>query len=157
MKSQYVKMEASYLTGWRTFATRSAEMIPQLHKLTKVNTDAASQLVALRALSACKQESRQVRDEIMHRLNQTPKTKMRSTQAMIDGLQGMAHCAYNSPHTSEVLDKIYSNLVAKVSEMSFDQKCETLQAMGLLQHMPTNNSEPLLGGLLADFDMLPFE
>jgi len=69
MKSQYVKMEASYLTGWRTFATRSAEMIPQLHKLTKVNTDAASQLVAQRALSACKQESRQVRDEIMHRLN----------------------------------------------------------------------------------------
>jgi len=39
---------------------------------------------------------------------------------MIDGLQGMAHCAYNSPHTSEVLEKIYSNLVAKVSEMSFD-------------------------------------
>lgn len=42
MKSEYVKMEASYLTGWRTFVKRSAQLIPHLEKLTSINTDATS-------------------------------------------------------------------------------------------------------------------
>jgi hypothetical protein len=74
----------------------------------------------MRALSACKYESRQVRDEIMERLHTTKRKEYGQIEGMIDGLQGMAHCAYDAPHSIDVLEKIYTNLISKVEEMTFD-------------------------------------
>lgn len=93
----------------------------------------------------------------MERLHTTKRKEYGQIEGMIDGLQGMAHCAYDAPHSIDVLEKIYTNLISKVEEMTFDQKCEVLQAMALMQHMPTNNSEPLLGKLINNLDSMPFE
>ena len=78
MKSDYVKMEISYLKAWRTFSKRCEEMVPILHELTYEDTDVSSQLVALRALSAIKRESRQIRDKIFQRLNEASQDEFTS-------------------------------------------------------------------------------
>lgn len=57
-------MERTYLTAWQDFQSQSAKMIELISEMVGTS-DAEGQLHALRALSACRYESRDLRDKII--------------------------------------------------------------------------------------------
>ena len=62
-------MERTYLTAWQDFSSQSAKMVSVIADMVaSKENDVEGQLHALRALSACRHESRDLRDKIMENL-----------------------------------------------------------------------------------------
>jgi len=57
-------MERTYLTAWQDFYSHSAKMVELIADMVS-SSDVEGQLHALRALSACRYESRDLRDKII--------------------------------------------------------------------------------------------
>ena len=57
-------MERTYLTAWQDFHSYSAKMVELIAEMVS-SSDVEGQLHALRALSACRYESRDLRDKII--------------------------------------------------------------------------------------------
>lgn len=111
-------MEPTYLRAWSVFHEEAAKLIPgTFSKLTRAFTDANSQLKALRALSACKHEAPILRDQIVTRLVETHLRKSHKweLEAVVDGLQGFANCAYLPQGSEKVIEKLYERLTSKGS------------------------------------------
>jgi NAD(P)H-hydrate repair Nnr-like enzyme with NAD(P)H-hydrate epimerase domain len=75
----------------------------------------------LRALSACKYQANETRDKIFENLkrNMTKNTKL-TTEAMIDGLQGIGNSDYTSKKIEPIVNKIYQDLADRVDSMTYD-------------------------------------
>ena len=59
-------MERTYLTAWQDFSSQSVKMVKVIADMVAAKeNDVEGQLHALRALSACRHESRELRDKIM--------------------------------------------------------------------------------------------
>lgn len=65
-KAKNVLMERTYLNAWKDFSNHSSSMVAAITKLVGQSpNDVEGQLHALRALSACRYESKAVRANIM--------------------------------------------------------------------------------------------
>ncbi len=88
-KANNVLMERTYLNGWQTFIRHSNSMVGLIGELLEKNQkDLEGQLIALRALSACKHEAKDLRDKIVSNLVQN--NHKFSQQAIVDGFVGSA-------------------------------------------------------------------
>lgn len=80
-------MERTYLTAWQDFSSQSAKMVSVIADMVaSKETDVEGQLHALRALSACRYESRDLRNKIM--VNIAKSTGKVSAEAVVDAFVG---------------------------------------------------------------------
>ena len=149
-KAETVLMERTYLTAWQDFSSQSAKMVKVIADMVAAKeNDVEGQLHALRALSACRHESRELRDKIMANIEKS-KQKV-SEAAVVDGFVGQALCEYQPNNTNQLLSTMLSNI--ELQNLSFDQKVELLHAIALLSMIKS----PVVKAIITEIDKLNFE
>lgn len=111
LKSEYVKMERTYLNGWRTFEEKT-QRVPEvmLKMIQGKNTlhpdDCYS---ALRALNTCKFEAKELRDLIGQKYMAK---NVEDNQTLVDGIYGLAGCSLKVPNSDKMVAQITMELLS---------------------------------------------
>lgn len=102
LKSEFVKMERTYLNGWRTFEEKT-QRVPEvmLKMIEGKNTLHPEECYSsLRALNVCKFEAAELRDMI----GQKYKAKFcEDNQSLVDGIFGIAGCSHKVPNSDKMV------------------------------------------------------
>jgi len=120
-------------------------------------TDLTGHLSAFRALSACKQDQRELRDQIIKNITAIKKengyAKKTPLQPVIDGLVGLAESEY-VPDSVHPLIKEYITpvLEEQLSKVTFNQAIDILYGMALLDV----RERKLQHGLMTIVDQLNY-
>ena len=95
LSSKYVLMERTYLNGWQTFFERTSSTPTIITGLLKDSkTDSAALYTAMRALNAARFEAIGLRKKIGEKFQGLRDKRCRDTQALIDGVVGLAGCKF---------------------------------------------------------------
>ena len=93
LESNSVRMQRDYLKAWDIFDREVEQMWPRLEKMIEDNKDdLEGQLHALQAMSSCKIEDPEVREQIYNNIEaKLSKSNKARVQAYIDGFTGIAN------------------------------------------------------------------
>ena len=153
-KAQVVFMERSYLKAWKIFSQESAKLLPSIKELVEADKGILGcQLQGLTALTACKFDEPELRDQIVQNclnLMENPKVKV-SVQDSLAGLMGLAQSATINDKSKELAQKLSKKILLK--HLSFTEQVDALWALAALQQYES----PVMLQLVQLFNKLTFE